>query len=352
MQLHGTSDKYALESSRTLSKLVIFRKFIGPVYALGFLLLFVYLELYSAALGGLFLTLLSPAFYFYAYLTKQPKSFYVNISTLVATAFSCFAVLVVYFGKELDFIYLIAYPITIAVYSISNYRYRWLVLVLSILSIAFILRSVLSTYTVMVFLTTYVLVHSFAHLFSLRIRADNVILAKLALQDSLTELKNRRALEIAMDDPKTIETLNSVIFLDIDHFKKINDEHGHVFGDEVLKAVANAVIHAIDEEDEAFRYGGEEFVVISQGASECQSKALRIQAAIERIRLLKDVYSKSEAVTFTASIGLALTQANKPLQQMVRDADAAMYHAKETGRNKVVLYDNDMQQISEQHGGV
>ncbi len=345
MQLHGTSDKYALGSTKMLSNLIVLRRFIGSFYSLFFLFFFIYYEHHVAAAIVAFLALLAPLTYGYAFFNKKNKAVFSQLSNFISTIFSLVIVLLVYLAQDIDFIYLMAYPTTIAVYSASNYRYRWLLLIVSNVLIAFILNLSLSTYTVMVFLTTYVLVLSFSHFFSMRIHSDNQILASLALRDSLTGLHNRRALEVDMEDAKVLESLNSVIFLDIDHFKQINDEHGHIFGDEVLKTVANAIKQTIDEKDKAYRFGGEEFVVVSRGSTDGMQKCLEIKAAITKIRLLKDAYSNQDAVTFTASIGLAPKEQGKTLHKLVRDSDAAMYFAKENGRNQVVLFDSAMQQV-------
>lgn len=335
MQLHGASDKYSLNSSSLLKQLVFLRRFIGSFYSFGFLIIFLYLGNYPAAFVVLLMAIAAPVLYGYASLMKN-RALIKKIPDILSAFFALSIIFIIYFARELSFIYIIAYPTTLAVYSSSKSKYKWAVLTLGIVIIAFILQGVLETYPLILFITTYVLVFSFSHLFSMRIKADHKTLSALALTDSLTGLQNRRALELDMGEPEEFKKVKSIIFLDIDHFKDINDKYGHVFGDEVIKAAANVITHSIDQTDKAYRYGGEEFIITSQGETECQDKALKIKSAIEKIRIIKDTYTH-DAVTFTASVGVAPNTGQKNPSQLIRCADDAMYHAKETGRNRVVL---------------
>lgn len=346
MQLHGASTEHSLDSSTFLRQMVFLRRFIGSVYSLGFFIIFLSLENYLAAFVVFLMAISAPVSYGYAKLFNKPPSFSEKIPTLLAFFFTLSIVATIYLAQEQSFIYIITYPTILAVYSSSNHKYRWLVLAIGILAIASIIQAVIGTYVLIIFLTTCVLVFSFAHLFSMRIKTDHKTLARLALQDSLTGLQNRRALELLTENPEELENTKSLIFLDIDQFKEINDKHGHIFGDEVIKAIANVISNTIDSEDKAYRYGGEEFVIVSQGATDCQNKCLQIKANIEKIRMLKDIHSGNEAITFTASIGVAPKEESKRVSQLIKDADSAMYHAKETGRNKVVLFGEPMITIS------
>lgn len=344
MHLYGESTKYSLGSASLLRQVIILRRTLGSVFPLGFCFVFLYLENYAASAVALFMGLLPPILYGYASLAGKSDDVLAKISNTLAFVFSSSTVAIIYFAQDVEFIYLIAYPITIAVYSASNYHYKWLALLLCMTAITAILKSVLSLYTLMVFLTTYFLVLTFAHFFSIRLNIDNQTLATLALQDTLTGLKNRRSLELDMNKSKIKYSIKSMIFLDIDLFKSINDEHGHVFGDEVLKAVASVIKNSIDKKDRAYRYGGEEFVIVTQGKLNCQDTCLKIKAEVEKLKL--------KGVSFTVSIGLKTIekQNREPLLQSLKDADNAMYHAKNQGRNRAFLFGQPMVEIKAKQG--
>lgn len=340
MHLYGESNKYALGSKSLLRQVVFLRRAIGSIFPLGFFLVFMYLENYAASAVALFMGLLPPILHGYARLADKPDEYTAKIANFLSFVFSASTVAIIYLAQDVEFIYLIAYPITIAVYSASSYHYKWLALLLCITAITAILKSVLSLYTLMVFLTTYFLVLTFAHFFSIRLSIDNQTLSTLALKDTLTGLKNRRALEVDMSNPKVMQNIKSMVFLDIDLFKSINDKYGHVFGDEVLKAVALVIKNSIDKQDSAYRYGGEEFVVVTQGELNCQDICLNIKTEVEKLNL--------EGVSFTVSIGLKTVeeQDRVPLLQSLKDADNAMYHAKEQGRNRVFLFAQPMIEVT------
>jgi diguanylate cyclase (GGDEF)-like protein len=121
--------------------------------------------------------------------------------------------------------------------------------------------------------------------------------------------------------------------IDLDHFKAVNDSHGHKTGDMVLKALAGLLIGNLRASDVAGRYGGEEFIVLLPSAS--QDAAAR---TAEKIRRLAES-TPMEGISITISVGLAEGAIESPpaeeLQALIQKADAAMYRAKESGRNRV-----------------
>lgn len=341
MHLHGEGSGYSLSSRKLLSQLLISRKFIGPAYALGLFCIFFFTGHIEAAGVVVALALFVPLLYGYAFITKQPASFYhVQAPRIVSMLFAMVIAIVVYLARDIDFIYLIAYPVAIGVYSTNSYRFRSTALLLSLTCIVASLVPVLSVYSVMVFLTTYILVFVFSHMFSIRIDSDNVTIKRLAVKDALTELKNRRALELDSSRKDIKEKTKGVIFLDVDFFKSMNDKYGHVFGDEVLKAVAKSICETIDVDDIAYRYGGEEFVVLTQGKDDCEATALNIREAIENITL-------ENGVTFTASVGFARADDISDINILIKQSDDAMYHAKSEGRNRVVMFGSSMKTVSD-----
>ena len=155
--------------------------------------------------------------------------------------------------------------------------------------------------------------------------------------DSLTGIGNRRMAELALNQLKLAseqgESLFGVVFFDIDHFKKINDEWGHPAGDLVLKQVAKMVSKALRSEDVFCRWGGEEFVILVP-----KSTAPFLSEIGERIRLLVQESRLNVAghnLQITISVGLSLHVPGESAKKTVARADSLMYVSKENGRNRV-----------------
>jgi diguanylate cyclase (GGDEF)-like protein len=173
----------------------------------------------------------------------------------------------------------------------------------------------------------------------LRIRDSEAALADLARRDRLTGLLNRRAYDEAIADALARrQRLNedvAILLLDIDHFKRINDTHGHVAGDEVLRAIAATVTAQVRQIDKVCRLGGEEFVVILQDANRSAAAIMaeRIRGAIEHNPVPVD----ATPIAVTVSIGVANVDDDGDAATLLERADAALYDAKQGGRNRVVI---------------
>jgi diguanylate cyclase (GGDEF)-like protein len=128
-----------------------------------------------------------------------------------------------------------------------------------------------------------------------------------------------------------------IIFMDIDNFKKINDAYGHHAGDNVLKRVAETLREAVRTTDITGRWGGEEFIVALPGTKleDASLVAEKIRRTIEKLR----VTSHAHKIPVTVSIGVCKYdwQRHKDLFALVHDADQAMYEAKQSGKNRVVV---------------
>ena len=164
-------------------------------------------------------------------------------------------------------------------------------------------------------------------------------LTQQSIRDPLTGLHNRRHLEEAL--PRELaravrqRRLVGVIMLDVDHFKRFNDEHGHAVGDRVLRAVGSLLAEAVREADLACRYGGEEFTVVLPGATLAQTRerAEAIRAAIGALQLDHE----GEALpAISASLGVAcFPDHGTSVPALVQAADMALYRAKANGRDRV-----------------
>lgn len=177
----------------------------------------------------------------------------------------------------------------------------------------------------------------------LRIRTAEKKMEKMALTDALTGLYNRRFLyqrfEEEISRAKRNQHALSCLMLDIDYFKAVNDRHGHVFGDYVLKEVARILKENLRGYDALVRFGGEEFVVLLPGAelSNAEIVAQKIREKIEAHDFQDGEIS--EKITISVGVfGCAPTAISDKAEKYIKHADEALYAAKEGGRNKVVVY--------------
>jgi diguanylate cyclase (GGDEF)-like protein len=169
-----------------------------------------------------------------------------------------------------------------------------------------------------------------------QLRSALALVAHDALTDALTGLPNRRALDQLMTQRVAQAAAGAppfaVLLLDIDHFKRVNDVHGHAVGDETLRAFAHRVLAELRTDDACARYGGEEFVVVLQGSplEAAREVAERIRRAVGATPLLA-----TPQVTTTVSIGVAASAPGRTPQDLLKLADAAVYAAKNGGRDQV-----------------
>jgi two-component system, cell cycle response regulator len=175
------------------------------------------------------------------------------------------------------------------------------------------------------------------------LRQRNEELDRVSRTDALTGLHNRRHVEEYLSRLVSLARRNAepiaVLIIDIDHFKSVNDGHGHDAGDAVLREVAQRMVRCVRLEDMVGRWGGEEFLVVlpntaAQGAAELAER-LRKVVADEPCRL-----PDGGAMQVTISLGCAASVLDDA-GTLVRSADAAMYEAKESGRNRVVVATSD-----------
>lgn len=165
--------------------------------------------------------------------------------------------------------------------------------------------------------------------------------------DSLTNLLNRRFLPTVLrreiDLAEKSRGSFAVLLLDLDHFKAINDEHGHEAGDRALQHVAATLNQFTRGSDYLFRYGGEEFVVVLVAVDE--RKAVVIADGLcRRISSSPVTLADGQLLDITASIGVALYDGHPDYERVMSRADAAMYQAKKQGRNRVVVASDTLPQ--------
>jgi diguanylate cyclase (GGDEF)-like protein/PAS domain S-box-containing protein len=166
---------------------------------------------------------------------------------------------------------------------------------------------------------------------------------RLAITDDLTHLHNRRYFfEIAhreMERARRYQSPLSLIMIDIDHFKEVNDTHGHLIGDMVLKHIADRLQAELREIDILCRYGGEEFVVLMPDTN--VEAASQVAERLRRAITQKPIQAENTQVEVTTSLGVAhMGPECRKIDDLVRYADQALYQAKAAGRNQSILWNN------------
>jgi diguanylate cyclase (GGDEF)-like protein len=157
--------------------------------------------------------------------------------------------------------------------------------------------------------------------------------------DELTGLLNRAAMDRDLDREQAHALRTgrcfTIAMVDADHFKKVNDDYGHSFGDVVLETLAERFVESIRPRDRVYRYGGEEFLVLLPDTPIDQARSV-----LERFRqraCRHDISDGETAITQTVSIGAAESAGDEPIPTVIERADAAMYRAKQSGRNRIEL---------------
>lgn len=175
------------------------------------------------------------------------------------------------------------------------------------------------------------------HVQTVELLAVNQALEKLSRLDTLTQIPNRFNLDTAMqiryDMYKRHKKVFSVILMDIDYFKKVNDTFGHLVGDEVLKSVANLIRSNIRDTDFLGRWGGEEFMIICEETNSSGAYNLA-----EKIRLSIQDNEFHLVGHKTISLGVAEIEEKISINELIKKADDALFYAKNAGRNKSIEY--------------
>ena len=262
----------------------------------------------------------------YVYKTRQVR--------LASIAISCFCI-----AGVISTVYIIgprqvywAYPALMAVF----YLVRPLIaLILSIITLAALIPRLLGnvdSHTMTTVLITIGVMSSFAFAFSLITNRQRDQLMQLATKDPLTGVGNRRSLDAKLDDVVNNRRRNgtaaSMLLIDLDHFKKVNDVYGHRVGDQILKRVTEIVNLRIRVTDSLYRVGGEEFIVVLEGQETERAKHLAEQ--------LRTLVHENELVpdrSLTISLGVAELIEDETAYDWIHRADNALYEAKRAGRN-------------------
>lgn len=180
------------------------------------------------------------------------------------------------------------------------------------------------------------------------------LLERESITDPLTGVYNRRYMKRRLEEEvaraRRYAHPLSVLLLDVDHFKRINDTYGHQGGDEVLKHLSELIMNAVREVDIVTRYGGEELLIIAPDATldtaVTLAERLRLHAESHELVLTSE-FASPEVIRITVSIGVATFGPDvADGEGLVRNADEALYQAKQAGRNRVVAYQGEAAKVS------
>ncbi|MCC5452833.1 EAL domain-containing protein [Rheinheimera sp. UJ51] len=183
-----------------------------------------------------------------------------------------------------------------------------------------------------------------------RKRAE-VLIEKLAFYDPLTSLPNRRMLMQCLNDAlekrQYGQELGALLFIDLDNFKHLNDSLGHATGDQLLRQVAQRLQQSVRQQDTVARLGGDEFIILLLHLSPDYYQAIDQAAQIaEKIRAVLNTPFKLEKLSYVSSPSIGITifsDDNRVVDELLQQADLAMYQAKAAGKNMISLFDVSMQ---------
>jgi diguanylate cyclase (GGDEF)-like protein len=229
------------------------------------------------------------------------------------------------------------YPAIVANFFLVDRRHALAIALLGLLVIVLDGRMEKSTTESASFLITVIVCALLSYAFAFRTAVQRVQLETLATKDALTGVFNRRTLLEELERARrTFERERrscGMLVLDLDHFKQINDRHGHLAGDQVLINFARLLERHVRLADRIFRFGGEEFVILVPGANH----ASLVSMAEKLRRKLEDNTREAEGHWTTASIGGAMLRSGESHEDWFARADAALYAAKTAGRNRTIV---------------
>jgi len=224
------------------------------------------------------------------------------------------------------------YPALVVAYYLLRPGEAVAATVLTLLAMVPILSTQVGLFEITTFFITMVMTAVFAYAFAALTRSQRQQLMDLATCDPLTGAGNRRALtqklaEVIAGHERTTSPA-SLIILDLDHFKSINDEFGHAVGDQILVRLAEVINLRIRVTDSLYRIGGEEFVIVVEGQNIDRASRLA-----EQLRTLVEANELAPDRDVTISLGVAELQTGESSDSWLRRADKALYEAKRGGRN-------------------
>lgn len=255
-----------------------------------------------------------------------------RVAGLAVTIFYSAGMLAVVYLRGVSLVYWV-YPTMIAAYFVVRPGHAVAINSVGLVLLVAMLFGKMTLVNLSTIIVTVGLVNLFAYVFAYRTGLTTQRLHTAVELDFLTGVGNRRALErklLEHAQERRPQLEASLLLLDLDHFKQINDRHGHAAGDRVLKKIAELMRAHTRSSDRIFRYGGEEFAIIASGAglSAAAHLAEGLRAAVASATLL-------EGHPITISIGVAYMDKGQTQAEWLARADKMLYAAKQSGRNAV-----------------
>ncbi len=231
-----------------------------------------------------------------------------------------------------------AYPALMAIFYLVRPRLAILLVIITIAALAPRLSGNFDAHTTTTIVITMIVMCAFAFGFSLISNRQRKLLVRMATRDPLTGAGNRRHLDSKLKEVVNVHRRTgvtaSIVILDLDHFKKVNDIHGHRVGDQILVRVTEIVNLRIRVTDSLYRIGGEEFVVVLEGQD-----LERAGHLAEQLRTLVQANELVPDQAVTISLGVAELRSTDTENDWMHRADEALYRAKRAGRNATMLAD-------------
>ncbi len=258
------------------------------------------------------------------------------VSNITALLYSSGAVAVAHLNEPI-FVFWV-FPSLIANFFLLSTKAALITNSLTIIAILPIAFGMTSTTETLAMVASLVMCSCMAYVFALLTHQQQSLLQGYATQDALTGLGNRRAMDeelgLCMEDYERAQTPATLIVIDLDFFKMVNDKFGHNVGDKVLIDLAELLSRRVRKTDRAFRFGGEEFVVLARNTTLADALVIA-----EQLRLQIEAELKDPEGAITASFGCAQLQPDESPEEWFVRADKAIYQAKQQGRNVVVAAD-------------
>lgn len=275
------------------------------------------------------LVVVMAAFFIFVYRTRK-----VDTAKCILACFLAIAIVSIVAIRGQSHLFWL-YPAMIAFYYILPARVAGIICFIAIIMIAFILSYMTNIVELLTVIFTLFLTAIFSYVIFNNYSKTNRQLVLLASIDPLTSSGNRRALDkklekIIADQNRGLSDV-SLLLLDLDHFKKINDNYGHANGDMVLIELVELIQKYTRPLDATYRYGGEEFVILPLKVALSEAKIVA-----DKLRELIANTTFADNISLTVSIGVAQYREGETAEQWISRADAALYLAKGSGRNRVV----------------
>ncbi|MEN0037547.1 MAG: GGDEF domain-containing protein [Cellvibrio sp.] len=259
-----------------------------------------------------------------------------SVSNITALLYSAGSVAVAHLNQPLLVFWL--FPALLANFFLLTARTALIANLLTIAAVLPIAIKLENTTEAFAMMSSLLMCGSMAYVFALLTHRQQLLLQGYANQDALTQLGNRRAMDeemrLSIADFARNQTPVTLIVLDLDFFKMVNDKFGHNIGDIVLVDLANLLSKRVRKTDRVFRFGGEEFVVIARNTPLADALVIA-----EQLRVQVETELHDPDGTLTASFGCAQLHPDETLEEWFVRADKAVYQAKQQGRNCVVAAD-------------